>query len=405
MIYDTLTECLWRVAGIRLHQGKTRVWNKSGIPPPDVHQMGPETWQPEGIEVLGTPMGSTQYTHARMQEGIADEQRLWNAIPHVPDLQCAWQLLLQSAGPRANHTIRTLPPESSHECALEHDAGMWRTALALLGEIPGTASEVCDAEESSHAHGRSGSAICRPLRHSSVLGLVGRRAPMINQRNPSVADMVVARLSGDGLLAGCLAELHEAGGPLEREGFWWKPSWSDLQGGARPTRQHGWQYWSSSVSDAHFRERTMLAGRTAARRAHLRSHSGGNAGVALAHCPTAPEFTIPPHLFRTLLLERLQLPLQITEAECEGCQAPLDPLGRHRASCTRSGRVKRRATAIERMTTRVFREAGACVRQNVFLRDMNINVPAQDSRHIEVLAQDLPCFAGAQVAQCAQLQW
>lgn len=142
----------------------------------------------------------------------------------------------------------------------------------------------------------------------------------------------------------------------------------------------------------------MLAGRTAARRAHLRSHSGRNAGVALAHCPTAPEFTIPPHLFRTLLLERLQLPLQITEAECEGCQAPLDPLGRHRASCTRSGRVKRRATAIERMTARVFREAGACVRQNVFLRDMNINVPAQDSRHIEVLAQDLPCFAGAQLA-------
>ena len=50
------------------------------------------------------------------------------------------------------------------------------------------------------------------------------------------------------------------------------------------------------------------------------------------------------------------------------------------------------------MTARVFREAGACVRQNVFLRDMNINVPAQDSKYIEVLAQDLPCFAGAQLA-------
>ena len=48
VIYDTLTECLWRVARIRLHQGKTRVWNKSGIPPPDVHQVGPEAWQQEG---------------------------------------------------------------------------------------------------------------------------------------------------------------------------------------------------------------------------------------------------------------------------------------------------------------------------------------------------------------------
>ena len=50
------------------------------------------------------------------------------------------------------------------------------------------------------------------------------------------------------------------------------------------------------------------------------------------------------------------------------------------------------------MTARVFREAGACVRQNVFLRDMNVNVPAQDSRQIEVLAQGLPCYGGIQLA-------
>ena len=43
--------------------------------------------------------------------------------------------------------------------------------------------------------------------------------------------------------------------------------------------------------------------------AHLRSHSGANASAALAYAPTAPEYTIPPHLFRVLLLERLQLPL------------------------------------------------------------------------------------------------
>ena len=77
--------------------------------------------------------------------------------------------------------------------------------------------------------------------------------------------------------------------------------------------------------------------------------------------------------------------------------APLDPLGRHRASCTRSGRIKKRATPTERTVARIFREAGACVRSNVFLRDMNINVAAQDSRRIEVLAQDLPCFSGAQL--------
>ena len=79
------------------------------------------------------------------------------------------------------------------------------------------------------------------------------------------------------------------------------------------------QHWASSVSDSRFRTRTLLLNRTAARRAHLRSHSGRNAGLALAHAPTTPERTIPPHLFRTFILERLQLPLQMTESLCEGC--------------------------------------------------------------------------------------
>ena len=83
----------------------------------------------------------------------------------------------------------------------------------------------------------------------------------------------------------------------------------------------------------------ILSVRPASCRARLRSHSGHNAGAALAHAPTSPEYVIPPHLFRTMLLERLQLPLQIDETRCSGCQSPLDPLGRHRAACPRTGRT------------------------------------------------------------------
>ena len=71
----------------------------------------------------------------------------------------------------------------------------------------------------------------------------------------------------------------------------------------------------------------MLTGRAASFRAHLRSHSGLNAGIVLSHAPTAPEFTVPPHLFRVILLERLALPLPVNEARCDGCH--LDTLGRH----------------------------------------------------------------------------
>ena len=54
-------------------------------------------------------------------------------------------------------------------------------------------------------------------------------------------------------------------------------------------------------------------------------------------------------------------------------------------------------TPTERVLARVFREAGARVRFNAFLGHMNVGEPATDTRRIEVLAEDLPCFAGAQL--------
>ena len=125
---------------------------------------------------------------------------------------------------------------------------------------------------------------------------------MIAQRNPAVAEMVVQSMSDDTNPGeGSLAELKMATDRLDRQGFWWRPSWSELQEGRRPETHTDGEpgEWQQLQEDD-------------------RSHSGRNAGAALAGCPTCPEFTIPPHLFRTLILERLRLPLQMTERHCEG---------------------------------------------------------------------------------------
>ena len=66
--------------------------------------------------------------------------------------------------------------------------------------------------------------------------------------------------------------------------------------------------------------------------------------------PTGPEFTLSPPVFRTMILERIRLPLDIAEARCE-CGGFVDSLGRHRAACPRS----------ERTLARMCREAGAVV--------------------------------------------
>ena len=132
--------------------------------------------------------------------------------------------------------------------------------------------------------------------------------------------------------------------------------------------------WLAISRVFHFR--TPLSS-CAADYAHLRSHSGPGAGDAMLGCPTGFEFQLQPEIFRTLVLERLRLPLNVTEETCS-CGAALDILGRHRAACHCSGLLKRRAKCPERTLARVCREAGASVRFNAKLRDMNVPVPAND---------------------------
>ena len=126
----------------------------------------------------------------------------------------------------------------------------------------------------------------------------------------------------------------------------------------------------------------MFAGRSAARQAQVSFWTQFR--CALSQIPTTLEFTIQQHLFQVLLRERLRLPLFLTESTCSG---PLDPLGHHRAACSQSGRIQSRATPIERVMARIYREAGPSHVQ-----------PSQRYDRIEVFAQDLPCFGRSQLA-------
>ena len=90
----------------------------------------------------------------------------------------------------------------------------------------------------------------------------------IGMRNPTVADAVVESMSShEEPVEECLGELKREQ-RLDSEGVWWGPSWPDLRAGSRPEMhaegepgewQHGWQYWSSSISDSYFRKGTMLS--------------------------------------------------------------------------------------------------------------------------------------------------
>ena len=63
-----------------------------------------------------------------------------------------------------------------------------------------------------------------------------------------------------------------------------------------------------------------------------------------------------------------------------------------------------RGYAVESAATRVCREAGARVTTNVMIRDMDLAAPeAWEGRRIEIVADGLPLFGGAQLAVDATL--
>ena len=264
------------------------------------------------------PIGSEQFVSEKLQDHIEEDRRLWQAIPNVPNLQCGWQTLLQSANPRANHTLRTLPPAMSADCASAHDEGLWETAHALL---EGDSTRWCTARErhriTAHEDGRSRVEVCGPLCTRCKLCRMGRCVACDRTEESAVEDVAVESMSShEESGEECLDEPRARQTVLTEKDSGGDPVGPYLRVGSRPEThaegedggwRHRWQYWSSSTSDSHFGKGTMLSGRTVARRAFLRSRSGRNAGAKAA----------TPQL--------------------EAC-------GHHRASCPRSGRVKKRAT-------------------------------------------------------------
>ena len=59
--------------------------------------------------------------------------------------------------------------------------------------------------------------------------------PMVCERNSAVAEHVEHARTQEVHHELCLAELHNACGRLDREGFWWRPTWSELRHGKRPS--------------------------------------------------------------------------------------------------------------------------------------------------------------------------
>ena len=114
--------------------------------------------------------------------------------------------------------------------------------------------------------------------------------------------------------------------------------------------------------------------------------------------PSSTLTRIESHLLRVVLLRRLRLPLPLSVRQCR-CGRSLDVFGHHRAACARAGVLGRRGFAVESAGARKCREASGRVVFNAMLRDFDLGAPNRlDSRRVEILADGLLLFGGAQLA-------
>ena len=118
--------------------------------------------------------------------------------------------------------------------------------------------------------------------------------------------------------------------------------------------------------------------------------------TALTLAPTSREITIPSCLFRVILLRRLRQALLLSVGNCR-CGHPLDFSGHHRAACARAGMLGRRGYALESGRKDLSR-GWWTVRTNMFVRDIDLDVPVSDGRRLEVVVDGLPMHGGAQLA-------
>ena len=362
----------------------------------------------QGIKVLGTPLGHEDFVRDHLRRTTEDHMSLLDKIPSLPDVQSAWALLLHCASARANNMLRAIGPELTVQFSADHNAGLWSCLCNILRIAPDQCDELAkDVASLPLCMGGLGLRSAARTSASAFWASWADSLAMIRARHPLVARTIVDELEG-GTTCASLAAARDAEQSLVGvEGFE-PPSWTALSEGVRPPRRdieeydpgcakRGWQHEASSRVERRHRE-FFLSRLSENEQATLRSQSGPLAGAALMATPSHDATRIDPHLFRVLLLRRLHLPLPFVSRTCR-CGRPLDSFGHHRAACSRAGVLGRRGFAVESIGARICREGGARVSTNVHVFVLDILAPeVHDGRRIEIIAEGLPLFGGAQLA-------
>ena len=264
-----------------------------------------------------------------MREVSQSHAALFEKIPAVQDLQCAWLLLLFCASTRANYLLRAVPPALSEGFARVHDTRVWECFSELLGvQAEGAPRNIAHLP---FRHGGLGLASAVLSRSAACWASWADCLPMVKARHPVIARELLHALDDQG------GGIHINSASSSRDqligmGFL-APTWVDVANGVRPRRDDDWedvprssaQGWQhEAVSIVHDRlAESIWPGLTDSQRVLLRSQGGHMASSPFTTLPASFHARFDPQLFRVLLLRRLWQPLPPVSCIC-WCGRPLD---------------------------------------------------------------------------------
>ena len=159
-------------------------------------------------------------------------------------------------------------------------------------------------------------------------------------------------------------------------------------------QKRSWQKEAESQVEQQYLDSTVWPTLSEPERALWLSHQGLQATTVFVAIPTNRVARFDPQPFRVLMTRRLRLPMPLSSRSCR-CGRLLDSLGHHRAGSAEAGGVGEVwvCSGVQRSAS-VPRGGRACVHEC-----------HDEGRRLEVTADGLPLFDGAQLAlavDCSQ---
>ena len=225
--FSVVQEQLRRHSNIRVHLGKIKVWNASGVEPGacqilqrivDASGNRELVWKGlQGIKVLGTPLGHPDFVAAHVDRVLSDHRTLLERIPAC----------------RTSSQVRVVRPALTEAFAMGHDEGLWRCMCEILRVPLDTGVLARDTTSLPLALGGLGLRSAVRSRQSACWASWADTLPMVRMRHRAIAESFVeALVTGVGPVSlveaeGCRRNLSGVMG--------FEPPWPALVAGAAPT--------------------------------------------------------------------------------------------------------------------------------------------------------------------------